>query len=226
MLTGLRHRSVIGADNKDRAVHLGCARNHVFDIVRMSGTIGLNNQVSWRTIWALVAILICTVMGSVHAEAPTAGEYQIKAAMLFNMAKFVDWPADSFAKPDSPLTVCVMGGGPFGAALESFKGKPVKGHPLSIRRVSVGDELGACQILAASEVDKRNLAALLSAGRKKGILTVSDAAKFAQVGGTVGFVEIDGKVRFEINLDSAEKAQIKISSQLLKLAKIVWDGGK
>jgi hypothetical protein len=173
-----------------------------------------------------MVVLLCSALCTAHAEAPTAGEYQVKAAMVFNMAKFVDWPANTFSSPDSPLTVCVMGGGPFGAALEGFSGKTVKGHPIKVKRVAIGDEVGNCQILAASEIDRRYLAALLSAGRKKGVLTVSDISRFAQTGGAVGFVELEGKIRFEINLDTTEKASLKISSQLLKLAKIVWEGGQ
>jgi len=144
--------------------------------------------------------------------------------MVFNMAKYVDWPPEAFAASSAPLMVCTIGRGPFAAALEQYQGKTALGHPLSLRRLAVGDDPSECHLLVTSGIDRRYLAGILDQARKRPILTVSDLPDFARSGGIIGLVEQQGKVRFEINVKAAQQSRVKISSQLLKLAKIIRDG--
>ena len=160
--------------------------------------------------------------GDLLAEGPQ--EYQVKAAMVFNMAKYVEWPAESFAANSAPLVACTIGRGPFVVALEAYQGKMALGHPLALRRLAVGDEAAECHVLVVSGIDKRHLAGVLDQARKQPILSVSDLPDFAQSGGMIGLFQQEGKIRFEINVKAAEQSRVKISSQLLKLAKIVRDG--
>lgn len=160
--------------------------------------------------------------GEPRAEGPH--EYQVKAAMVFNMAKYTEWQPGAFASAGAPLTVCSMGRGPFAAALEPYLGKTVLGRPLALRRLSVGDEPDDCQILVVSGVEKRYLAGILEQARKHALLTVSDLPDFARAGGMIGFYEQEGKIRFEINVKAAQQPRFRISSQLLKLARIIREG--
>src|SRR5690349_12422511 len=135
-------------------------------------------------------------VGTAGGESPAQGEYQVKAAMLFNMAKFIDWPADAFSSEHAPLTVCILGKNPFGAALDTLQGKTVKGRQLVVRQVERPDGISACHILFVSDSEKRAIPVILGGLKQQGILTVSDLPRFAQAGGIVNFVEQDGKVRF------------------------------
>jgi hypothetical protein len=158
------------------------------------------------------------------AQERSAGEYQVKAAMLFNVAKFVEWPSEPSGRDHDSFRMCIIGRNPFGTTLDSLKGKPVKGRLLRPVQLARIDEIGECKVLFISSSEKRNLAAILDAAGRHGVLTVSDIASFAASGGMIGFVEAEGKVRLEVNLAAARQANLKISSQLLKLARIVNGG--
>ena len=180
-----------------------------------------------RTLVTYLVMLI--LLGSlpiraVTAQERSAGEYQVKAAMLFNVAKFVEWPVEPSGRDQDPFKMCVIGRDPFGTSLDSLKGKPVKGRQLLPVQLAGIDEIGECKVLFISSSEKRNLAAILAAASRSGVLTVSDIDRFAASGGMIGFVEVEGKVRLEVNLAAAQHANLKISSQLLKLARIVNGG--
>ncbi|BCG45358.1 Putative transmembrane protein [Citrifermentans bremense] len=161
---------------------------------------------------------------SLETRAEGAQEYQVKAAMVVNMAKYVEWPAESFPRTGAPLQLCSMGRGPFTQALEQYEGKTVLGHPLSLRGVAPGDDLSECHVLVLSGVEKRYVAGVLEQVRRRGVLTVSDIPDFARFGGIIGLVENEGRVRFEINLKAAQQSRVRISSQLLKLARVIREG--
>lgn len=174
-----------------------------------------------RLVAASFACLLLQV-GELRAEGPH--EYQVKAAMVFNMAKYTEWQPNAFASAGAPLTVCSMGRGPFASALESYQGKTVLGRTLALRRLSVGDQPDDCQVLVVSGVEKRYLAGILDQARRHSVLTVGDLPDFARSGGMIGFFEQEGKIRFEINVKAAQQPRFRISSQLLKLARIIREG--
>lgn len=163
-------------------------------------------------------------MHAFEPQAEGAQEYQVKAAMVVNMSKYIEWPAEAFPRTGAPLQICSVGRGPFAAALEQYQGKTVLGHPLSLRRLATGDEPSECNVLVVSGIEKRYLAGVLDQARRRGVLTVGDIPDFARFGGIIGLVENEGRVRFEINLKAAQQSRVKISSQLLKLAKLIREG--
>jgi YfiR/HmsC-like len=151
-------------------------------------------------------------------EAQPIDEYQVKAAFLFNFAKFVEWPAQTFKSPTDPIAICVLGTNPFGHSLEdAVDGKSVEGRKFSVRQFNDPEQTAGCQILFVASRQKRPLseAALL------GVLTIGESRGFAADGGVIEFRIDHGKVRFEINLIAAEQRKIRISSKLLSLALIV-----
>jgi hypothetical protein len=149
-------------------------------------------------------------------------EYQVKAAFLYNFAKFVEWPPEEFKTPKDPILLCVLGHNPFGTSLEdAIRGKNIDGRGFALRQVSNAEQAGACQILFVSSEDVKRFHSLERSLKPAGILTVGEMQGFAADGGIINF-KLDGdRVRFEINLDAAEHAQLRISSKLLSLAQIV-----
>lgn len=172
---------------------------------------------------------LCVTISSrpnVHADPPPSREYVIKAAFLYNFAKFVDWPGEAFPNRRTPLTLCILGKDPFGVALESIKGKTVRSRRLVIQHLARIDDLEQCHILFISTSEEKRLSQILSTIRGKTILTVSDINSFARRGGIINLVTAKSKIRFEINVDAMDLVGLKISSKLLKLAKIVMDEGR
>ncbi len=168
-----------------------------------------------RQIIALLLFLIPPATGFAGE-----GEYQVKAAMLYNFAKFVEWPADSFGG-DSRITFCLVGNSPLNGPMQSMQGKQVKGRTVSIRQITSPDDVVTCQVLFIPQSEQLRLPAYLQQAKNYSILTVSDMERFAASGGMIGFYEEGNQLRFEISLETAQKRHLQISSHLLKLARSV-----
>jgi len=178
---------------------------------------------SKNAICALISLLLaaCFVTPN-RGECAVASEYEIKAAFLFNFAKFVDWPASSFAGRDSPIVIGVLGSDPFGGVLDStLRNEDVKGRKLVVKRSNQLGDLKGCHIVFVSSSEQSHVGSIIQELKDRPVLTVGDMPGFAGHGGIVNFIMRDRKVGFEINPAAADKAGLKISSQLLRLAKIV-----
>jgi hypothetical protein len=149
-------------------------------------------------------------------------EYQVKAVFLYNFTQFVEWPSFAFENQDSPLVLGILGKDPFGNYLdETVSGDSVNGHPLVVQRFQNAEDVGKCHILFISASEKDRLKGIVQLLESRNILTVSDAANFTKYGGIVRFYTENHKTRISINLESAKKADLTISSKLLRLAEIV-----
>lgn len=189
--------------------------------------------------WCIIAILLLSLSAisvCYAIDEAKSKEYQIKAAFLYNFIKFVDWPAN--IADSNEIIIGVISKEPLVNLFEPLKDKKVKNKNVIIRQYPSFDEiqkLGTqnktamneqiesikkCHLLfiCASEAD--NLSKILDEIKDKNILTVGEMEDFLTYGGIINFV-VDEKVRFEINLESSDKAKLKISSQLLQLAKKV-----
>ncbi|HEX9002623.1 MAG TPA: YfiR family protein [Blastocatellia bacterium] len=181
--------------------------------------------------WAgltLLAILLSPVnfVFGVRAQTQTANEYEVKAAFLYNFAKFVEWPPEAFGSGGgTALIVGIIGDDPFGSAIDrTISGKTVNGRQLTIRRLKWGQNLKDCHVLFVSSSEQKRLPQILEILKGASVLTVSEMDQFSQQGGVIGFVMENSKVRFEINTSASEQARLKISSKLLALARIVRSG--
>ena len=159
---------------------------------------------------------------SVHAES-TAGvvpkQDQIKAAFLYNIPKFVEWPADRFADPEAPIVIGVFSDGALRQQLETIvKERKINGRAVVIRQVSSAEEIKSAHLLFVRAEDDQKFAALGQAVRGSPVLTAGESPAFASAGGMFNFVLAGDRVRFEINMAAAERAQLKVSAQLQKLA--------
>lgn len=149
-------------------------------------------------------------------------EYQIKAGYLYNFTQFTDWPTNAFSTANAPIVIGILGDDPFGKTLDELvKNEIVRGHPLVIKRLNLGDDLQSCQLLFICRNEKEQTSALLQKLKGRPVLTVGDDEDFAKSGGMVNFVLVQKKVKLEINPAAAEKAGLQISAKLLKLARIV-----
>jgi hypothetical protein len=153
-----------------------------------------------------------------------ANEYQVKAAFLYNFAKFVEWPDGTFANSTSAFTVCVFGKDPFGKALDdAILGKRISERVTTLARAKRVQELPECQIVFVSASDSTQLPEILHALQGRRALVVGEAENFAGAGGAIQFVLDANRVRFAINTDAIDRAGLKVSSKLLALATIVHD---
>jgi hypothetical protein len=156
------------------------------------------------------------------AAAAPAREYEIKAAFLYNFTKFVDWPAQTFANADAPIVIGVLGDSPCVQALERLvKDRKVNGRTIVVRRIASAAEAKLTQMLFVSSAQEAQFAALEPALQSLPVLTVGESPGFASQGGAIDFVPQGDKIRFEININAAEHAGLKISAQLQKLAAVV-----
>jgi hypothetical protein len=146
-------------------------------------------------------------------------EYQVKAAFLYNFARFIEWPAEAFQNPGEPFSICVLGEDPFGRALDdAVVGKAITGRLLAVRRISNAGQADGCHVLfVGSAADKRVLS-ILAAAKRPGVLTVGDAGNSTPEGLIIVFNMENGKVRFEINTAAADRTGLRISAKLLSLA--------
>lgn len=173
-----------------------------------------------------MAIFFASNALTAHAEVRSSREYQIKAAFLYNFAKFVEWPADRFAEESDPLILCVIGEDPFGNILdETIKGKNIRGRELEIIRLKEVDDLKSCHFLYISTSEQRSLPQIIESIGKASVLTVGEMQDFAELGGIINLITRGNKVRFKINVDVANQAGLKISSRLLRLATVVIRSG-
>ena len=149
-------------------------------------------------------------------------EYQVKAAFLYNFAKFVDWPAKSFSSPGDPVVICILGQNPFGDALsEAVRGKVLEGRSFEVRLISDLPQKSGCQILFVNSANRQRFRSMAGSLKGGGILTVGEAPGFIDDGGIINFKLEGGRIRFEINVEAAGQARLSISSKLLSLAQIV-----
>lgn len=184
--------------------------------------LGLTGTRQWRTLTAVAAAAL--VLGwRIASGAEVLTEPQVKAAYIYNFAKFVQWPMDAFVASHAPLVLCVAAKDGLGGALTPIDGKPVQGRELQVKRAVKADDLNACHILFVPENEARATSELLRKASALPLLTIGEREGFAAAGGCIGFVTGEERVQFEINPDAISRANLKVSSQLLRLATIVRD---
>ena len=175
-----------------------------------------------RRMTLLGTFFVCGALVASSSMEQAADEYHIKAAFLYNFARFVEWTSAMFRNPQDPFTICVIGADPFGGTLEeTVAGKQVGDRAFRILRISEPAQANACQILFISSSERKRTAAIIAALPSAGVLTVGETDGFAAAGGVINFTMNEGHVRFQVNRRAAERADLQISSRLLSLAQIV-----
>ena len=146
----------------------------------------------------------------------------MKATYLYNFARFVGWPATAAAAKKDSFAICVLGQDPFGPVLDTIvAGETIGGKAVLAKRISKPQDALGCRVLYISSSEENRLREVLAALDKSGVLTVSDISQFSQQGGMIQFVLDGDRIRFEVNLSTAEAAGLSLSSELLKVATTV-----
>lgn len=180
-----------------------------------------------RAAWLLLLVGVAASAPTTRAQAATPGEYQLKAAFLFNFAKFIDWPPASFPGPQASFSICILGVDPFGHSMdELLQGKTIADRRVSIERSKQVADVRHCQMVFVSSSEKSRVREILDGLRGTSVLVVGETDGFAAAGGAIQFAIEDNHVHFVINTDAAERAGLKVSSNLLSLAHVVHDGEK
>ena len=178
--------------------------------------------------WSLKFLAACAVLGVLgraEGQGRAVSEYEVKAAFLYSFAKFIEWPPDALPGNEDTFVITILGEDPFGGSLDDIlRDKRVGDRRVVVRRVPRGQDVGPSQIVFISDSESQQLPGLLKRFQGAAVLTVGEADHFAERGGVVGLRTEKNRIRLDINLAVAERARLKISSELLKLARIV-DGG-
>ena len=181
----------------------------------------------WRR-WLTVApsatllcfLIVACAVPLVRAQSEGPTEHQVKAAFVYNFAKFVEWPADAFNGSSAPIRFCVLGESLVGPDLSQItEGKAIGGHPIQV--VPNSRNLRECHVLFISSSHTVPLKQIQEQLHGAAVLIVGETRDFVVEGGMIGFMLEDARVRFEVNLETAKQSRLKISSKLLSLAKRV-----
>jgi len=165
------------------------------------------------------ALISLVFIGVTRAQGLSASEAQVKAVLVYNFAKFVEWPQAKFSGPASPVHLCVAGRGPAAHLLAELDGKGVQGRELRVQSVGAALDPAACHLLFIIAGNDISIGDILKKLKTAPVLTVSDSSGFAEAGGVIEIVQGEGRMQFDINLGAAQQANLRLSSHLLKLAR-------
>lgn len=173
----------------------------------------LRNARSWR-----IALLCCVLSLGLQPNVWSAqsGEAELKVAFLFNFLKLTEWPTANTEA--ASVDICLAHHDPFDEALEILQGRELQGKPVKVRVLESSKRLENCRLLYISSDEKPMLKVWLDAAGTSGILTVSDLPGFIDMGGMIGLLATDSKLKFEVNLEPVQRSQLKLRAQLLQLA--------
>jgi hypothetical protein len=186
---------------------------------RASLTRGLDPR-SMRRILAASMMFAIPLLMPAPAASQAAGEYELKAAYLYNFARFVEWPP---REPQAgPFTFCILGLDPFGEVLDrTLAGMSVRERSVAVLRISTAEDAKGCHVLFVSASEGAQLSKLLTVLSTHAVLTVSDMEGFAHRGGMIEFVTERARVRFDVDLAAGQGAGLMFSSDLLRVARVV-----
>lgn len=173
----------------------------------------------------VLLVLAVLAPGRTGSAQPPSLEHEIKAAFLYNFVRFIVWPADAFAGPEAPLSICLVGQDPFGPTLDELvANERVDGRPLAVRRLAAPSKDAACHLLFASPSERARFASILKAVDTRRVVVVTDALDLLPLGGHISFFMESNRVRFAVNADAVRQAEFQVNSRLMRLARIVEGG--
>lgn len=174
----------------------------------------------------LTTFLFLSISGTLQADphgvfsqGNPSPEQLVKAAYIYNFAKFVEWPPTCFEKPESPLKIAIVGRDPMSKALETLRGKTVQGRNIVVFRWEQPQLLAPCHILYIAASERKKLDAIFKRIAGWDVLTVGETEDFIPMGGIILFFPEASRIRFEINRDMASWKNLRISSHLMRLSK-------
>lgn len=169
---------------------------------------------------AILGYLCCSINPPAMAQ-DLSGEYSLKAAFLYNFAKFTEWPTASFVDSRAPFVICALGHDSFGPNLDNLAGKMLRDRPLVTKRLLGDDNLIGCHLLYVSPGELKRAPHILQTLQKAPVLTVCDTEGCAESGFMLNMRIVENRVTLDLNLEVVAQTPLKLSSQLIKLTRIV-----
>ena len=178
---------------------------------------------SIRAIWTALYIGLLLPLFCPRFASPQAmSDLQVKAAYLYSFAKFVKWPVGTFPDASDPIRLCILNDAPFQAQLNLLvKDKNIDGHPILVIPIHAGEQSRSCHELFIGASESQNTSEIIESLHGTSVLTVGETNGFVEEGGIINFVLEDEHVHFQVNQKMANEAGLRMSSQLLSLAKLV-----
>lgn len=168
-----------------------------------------------------LVLVVLTQPGEAARQDPqSVPEPELKAAFLYNFAKFTEWPGGG---APAGLTFCIADDAIADALRRLVAGRLIDGRQPHVRRVALDESLAGCAVLYAGHLDEPQTRALVESLKGGAVLSVGESDRFAIRGGIVGLFIETGQVRFAVNVGAAGRARLRLSSQLLSLARIIKD---
>ena len=178
-----------------------------------------------RTLKLLCLVSLLMFNRELAADPAPLAEHQIKALYLYNLTKYMEWPADAFANTNAPFTIGLMAGPDLeGDLLEITKGKTINGRDIVVRSIEHPQDVKCCQLIFIESGDKQRLARILNAAKDIPVLPVGVSEDFLASGGIISFARKENKLRMRIDLDAARRARLTVSAKLMAVAENA--GGK
>lgn len=200
-------------------------RNRHLRSIRWPGRHGL--RLNWSRRWLAGFILAATCLGQTASE-PAISSQAVRAALILQLVNFVEWPE----APKDEIQVCVLGDEPLAASLrftlagqERSNSGGAGGTPrpvvVSLSRLKSGPDTRVCHVMAVGDYDERQVRAYLAGQQSRSVVTVGSSEDFLRQGGMVRFHVTGGRIAIEVNMGPLERSKLRVSSKLLRLARLV-----
>lgn len=176
--------------------------------------------------WWLAASLLIGLAPTLAAENDRSREYEVKAAFLFSFTKYIEWPAAHPAREDGSIGIGLFCDRPLQAQLnEIVLGRHVNGRPVEVRLLARPEEARQEHLVFVCAGDERRLGEILRAVQGAAVVVVGESSHFWEAGGMIELVQVEDQIRFRIDMAAMERANLKVSSHLQKLALAVKRNG-
>jgi len=177
-----------------------------------------------KKVFLQLLITVCIILYTgifAHSQTLFGPEYSVKAAFVYNFTKFVEWPEEAYMDANDFIILCIIPDSPNTDVFLSLQDKKVRGKRIIVKKCDKIEELQGCNILFLDSTDKAFIQKVLRETRDRNILTIGHMKGFSQDGGIINFFTEEGRLRFEVNLDAAQRADLKLGSQILMSAEII-----
>lgn len=173
------------------------------------------------------ALLAGALLVGARAEAQTVtDESRVKAMFVYNFLKFVEWPVEASAGPKDPFVVLIIGDGATADATARFlEANTLGDRPLVVRRTQSDPSFTGVRAAFVVERDEKKLRRILAAATAAGVLTIGEGDDFATLGGVIGLLVENRRVRFDVDTSAAQSAGLRVSSKLLALTRNIRSSG-
>ncbi|MES9950024.1 MAG: YfiR family protein [Candidatus Thiodiazotropha sp.] len=174
-----------------------------------------------RLLTLITLLAVGCITFAAFAEEQQGEENLLKAAFIFNFAKFARWPDGIWSEDRPSLVICSIGYDELANTLTRLNGRTLREHPVQIMQKQETDQLDVCHVLYLASSLKYEAIEITDLLKVKPILTISEIPGFAESGGMIELYQKDGRIRFKVNLHITREAGLDLSSRLLKLATVV-----